>query len=87
MRGQFLEPSRQADNLRCSQTEVTEVLKGSINFNENSIPKIRRSPCQLTGYEEVSGELPAEGKVAADSSTSPPWAVQRDRRPHGVWSW
>lgn len=77
----------QTDHLAHSQTETAKVLKGSIDINENSIPKVRRSRCQLTGHEEVSGELPAEGKIAADSSASPPWAVQRDRRPHGVWSW
>ena len=40
-----LNSTRQADGLRHSQAEVTEVLKGSINFHENPISKVCCSRC------------------------------------------
>jgi len=46
--------TRQADHLRCSKAKATEVLKGSVNFHENLISKIRRSRRYLTGCEETS---------------------------------
>ena len=45
----------EADRPRHSQTEATEVLESSVDYHENTISKIRRSRCQLTGYEEISG--------------------------------
>ena len=83
----YLTSVRHADYLRHSQAEATEVLEGSIDFHENTLSKICCSCRQLTDYQEVSGQLPAEGKTVTDSSTAPPWAVQRDHRPNGVRSW
>ena len=81
-----LKHAQQADHLGRSQAETTKVLKGSIDFHENPISKIRRSCCQLTGCEEISSWLPAEGKVVTDNSTYTSWAIQRDHRPYRVWS-
>jgi len=43
----------QVDYLRHSQAEATEVLKGSVDFYENPISKIRCSRRCLTGCEET----------------------------------
>lgn len=87
--GEFVRtlPNREANYLRHSQAEVTKVLQGPIDFNENPISEIRRSRCQLTRNEETPSQLQAEGKTVADNSTPPARAVQCDHRSHRVWSW
>lgn len=48
-----LDPTRQIDHSGRSKAEATEVLKGSVDFHENPISKIRCSRCQLTDHEEI----------------------------------
>ena len=80
-------PDGRADHSKHSQTEVTQVLEGSIDFYQNTISEIRGSRCRIASYEEIRGQLPTEGKTVADVSTRPPWAVQRGHGPYRNWSW